>query len=229
MLLGWPGSGSRTAPPHGEATAHDDHLGPGDRHVGNDLLASMQPTGVAAGGEFTAEHEREVHRVQPVGVMRRVKSRRGSRSRQAVGCCTMNPGARVVGLRRPCRDLSASMQVVPTGRSRRMLRMPISAQSRCLAPTYHWLPGSSPTSTVPNRTTPRSAARAGARSPLIVSDGACRQASSQSQGQSFHGGSSAVTPKTRTTAIWPTTRPARLCPGPQKACRAVWRRGALVP
>src|SRR6185312_12053281 len=36
-----------------------------------------------------------------------------------------------------------------SGRSRRMDSMPTSAQSLCLPPTYHLLPGSSPTSTVP--------------------------------------------------------------------------------
>ncbi len=56
---------------------------------------------------------------------------------------------------------STSSRVDPAGRSRRIEWMPISAQSRCLAPTYHWLPGSSPTSTVPRPgTTPRSASAA---------------------------------------------------------------------
>ena len=42
-----------------------------------------------------------------------------------------------------------------------MLAIPISAQSRCFAATYHRLPGSSPTSTVPSPgTTPREASAA---------------------------------------------------------------------
>ena len=53
---------------------------------------------------------------------------------------------------------STSACVLLAGRSRRMLAMPTSAQSRCLALTYQRLPGSSPTSTVPSPgTTPRSA------------------------------------------------------------------------
>src|SRR6476469_6407552 len=56
---------------------------------------------------------------------------------------------------------STSACVAVAGRSRRMLVMPISAQSLCLALTYQWLPGSSPTSTVPRPgTTPCSRRRA---------------------------------------------------------------------
>src|SRR6476469_2861124 len=56
---------------------------------------------------------------------------------------------------------STSAWVAVAARSRRMLVMPISAQSLCFALTYQWLPGSSPTSTVPSPgTTPCSARRA---------------------------------------------------------------------
>src|SRR5690606_18289452 len=62
-------------------------------------------------------------------------------------------------------------RVASAGRSRRRLAMPISAQSRCLAPTYHELAGSSPTSTVPSPGTAPRPARAATRvrsSSLIV-------------------------------------------------------------
>ena len=45
---------------------------------------------------------------------------------------------------------STSAWVAVAGRSRRMEVIPIEAQSLCLAPTYQWEPGSSPTSTVPS-------------------------------------------------------------------------------
>ena len=44
---------------------------------------------------------------------------------------------------------STSAWVAVAGSSTPMLRMPTSAQSRCLPRTYAWLAGSSPTSTVP--------------------------------------------------------------------------------
>ena len=52
---------------------------------------------------------------------------------------------------------STSAWVAVAGSSTPMLRMPTSAQSRCLPRTYAWLAGSSPTSTVPRPgSTPRS-------------------------------------------------------------------------
>src|SRR4051794_22485698 len=66
---------------------------------------------------------------------------------------------------------STSAWVAVAGRSRRIEVMPIEAQSLCLAPTYQWEPGSSPTRTVPRPgVTPRSrsAATRSASSALIV-------------------------------------------------------------
>ena len=101
----------------------------------------------------------EVGRVQPVGVLGRV-----------------DPGQHRVGRRRPggsgswtryavqagsafssSTTASTSAWVAVAGSSTPMLRMPTSAQSRCLPRTYAWLAGSSPTSTVPSPgSTPRS-------------------------------------------------------------------------
>ena len=80
-------------------------------------------------------------------------------SSRPVGCWTRKPVQAGSALSSSM-TASTSAWVAVAGRSRRMLVMPISAQSLCLALTYQWLPGSSPTSTVPKPgTTPRSARR----------------------------------------------------------------------
>src|SRR4051812_5785325 len=84
-------------------------------------------------------------------------------SSNPVGCCTRNAvhaGSAFSSATTP----STSAWLAPAGRSRRMLLIPISAQSLCLALTYQRLAGSSPTSTVPSPgRTPRST-RAATRS-----------------------------------------------------------------
>ena len=67
-----------------------------------------------------------------------------------VGICTRNAVQAGSAFNSSTTD-STSAWDVPAGRSRRMLATPISAQSLCLALTYQWLAGSSPTSTVPRQ------------------------------------------------------------------------------
>src|SRR6478672_6900718 len=81
-------------------------------------------------------------------------------SSRPVGCWTRKP-VHVGSALSSSMTASTSAWLAVAGRSRRRLVMPISAQSLCLALTYQWLPGSSPTSTVPRPgTTPCSRRRA---------------------------------------------------------------------
>ena len=61
-------------------------------------------------------------------------------SSRPVGCWTMSPVHAGSSLSSRTTASTSSCEV-PAGRSRRRLVIPISAQSRCLAPTYHWLAG----------------------------------------------------------------------------------------
>ena len=121
----------------------------------------MQPTGVhGSGAGWPSTSQPRLVGCSPSTSLAGSTADRMAFSSRPVGCWTMKPVQSGSSLS-SCTTASTSSSEVPAGRSRRMLRMPISAQSRCLAPTYQWLPGSSPTSTVPRPgTTPCSASAA---------------------------------------------------------------------
>ena len=89
--------------------------------------------------------------MQPVGVLGRVdplEHRELVEARAAAAAARCRP-VQAGSAFSSSTTASTSAWVAVAGRSRRMLAMPTSAQSRCLAATYQRLPGSSPTSTVP--------------------------------------------------------------------------------
>src|SRR6185312_8158780 len=83
-------------------------------------------------------------------------------SSSPVGCCTRNAVHSGSALSSST-TASTSSSVAVAGSSRRMELTPISWLSLCLALTYHRLPGSSPTSTVPSPGTIPAARRAATR------------------------------------------------------------------
>ena len=110
----------------------------------------MQPTGVHGSGAFWPRTSQpRLVGWSPSTSLAGSTAERMAFSSSPVGCCTMKPvqSGSSLSARTTARTSSSED---PAGRSRRMLRMPISAQSLCLAPTYQWLPGSSPTRTVPS-------------------------------------------------------------------------------
>src|SRR5665647_3430825 len=121
----------------------------------------MMPTGVhGRGAAFPSTRHPRLNGCSPSTSFRGSTRDSRANSSSPVGCWTRYPvhaGSELSS----STMASTSDWPAPVGRSYRMLAMPTSAQSLCLALTYHRVPGSSPTRMVPRPgTMPRSASAA---------------------------------------------------------------------